>query len=622
MRPLLLIARKWTSRLLALVLFVQPGFAQQDGGAPARPGCGKDIVKVLGKLEGRTASAQPSSANNILDGFPPDLREKYINALNGAVSTRTDIPAEHYGEGLVDQLRAAGIPEQEIVARVRAKLEAVFASGPARRELPSNDLKAGLPVAYRSRKFLESHDLTPYRQMRKQMESSEDDDDDLIHFRVSVKFAYGMALSIHAPDLAMRALEYMVQLRDYDDAMFIAEEHHDSRALMTLGHLALVDFYDGGGSDPHSLHAAIESFKRVQGPLKLEANRVLTDLALDVTSPEVLASLNSIHSKQTFVRAGLKALRSTGEFVRKTPNFISGSFYDFVTTVKDPQVVKAIRRLLPEYIPETSRAGREDPPDYEVDVIEAEAAIGDVRGLNARADAKLADASGQRNQPKANPQQTIIKYKKAILYYELAGNREGVAKALDALYSEPAAFSRDVKITYKLVPVILRNQGTEGLPALQDYLKKWLAKNGSGGYTGQDIARFQKKLDDAVRTQNFNDFEDDAPDPRFPTPQITIAPQHVETVFEELVREEKTTREILEKALQTTTEAEKKRHRAQAVASLKMRQYQNAANEFREALDADGIVEVADAMVAHQDFVNATTWYLNAAVLRELQKGR
>jgi hypothetical protein len=318
------------------------------------------------------------------------------------------------------------------------------------------------------------------------------------------------------------------------------------------------------------------------------------DLAMEITRDPFLNYFEK-ESRDSFVNYGLRLLRSTGSFVRKVP--IDSVKWNFITSVQDPVVVRAIRGLI---------ARIASPTDEQV--LEAQAAIGDLAALNQTAEIEFKKRFSEDRERADRP------YRRAIDIYRMANNHEGVKRVLDAIFVENLAHFPFYTIECRLVAEVLDIYGPAGMPkifALIDQQKNHLAQ-------GDDPSRYdhlKAKLAEAIEKQDFREFRSafsrEGEIPSVPSASISRGAQ-------EFIRRQEQFRDSILEARAQATSGRIATLKQQAADFMKAGDAWNAYGASLDALDLAGLLAAGDFMLKHGDGLNAISPYLAAMVLQDM----
>ena len=544
------------------------------------------------------------------------LRAKIIFAIDGTIGIGNNDGVRgqwlsDWNVRAIDWYRALNVPEAEINMKVKARIKDFLAIGKGlglgqsattcNQLLGSQttgliEVTGNTSQAKSEKSFLAQHDLNPYRKIRKNLGSLDRRQTDATYYKISLKHAYDMAKSIGDSQLAMESLLQMLQINEYESAYKIAESTQDNKAILTVGFLILVDFYDGVYRfHGNILWHAIEAFKRIQGPLKETANQIMYDLAMEISSDRFLKQTDP-DNHQTYLEYALRLLRSTGDFVRSVP--IDSVKFNFITTVNDPNVKMAIQQLVPRI-----KNQKND------DLLEALAAIADWDTLNQKAALEF------KGRFEAEPDRAQWNYEHALEYYEMAENIEGMKTVLNAIFTEDIAIFPDFTITLDLIPATLKAFGVSGLQHIFTLIDKQIAKSKEEA-DQKRFSRLKEDLRKAIQTQDFTKFRNTFSrngSPALPNNTISQGAQ-------ELVQKQQSLRKSLEHFRATQTAENLAKAKLHAAALLNAGNAWNAYLMSMQALDVDGLIAAGDLMVKHGDGLNAITPYIAAMVLQEMNQ--
>lgn len=540
-----------------------------------------------------------------LGPISPEMKAKLISAVEDMLNA--GMGETHRGQHLmsinvesVDLLRTLGVPEEVIVKKVTQRLDAFLEQG--RREglqrsekrfedfLPENIRETGVsadPSAVpEENSFIAKYDLTPYKNLRRHIGRVDGFRMASTYYATSTDTAFDLAMTIHNEYLADQAIFQSLQLEDYGRAYLSAEKMKDESSLIHIGFLALTDYYFGKNtamSRTNTLWHAVEAFKRVQGPLKPKANRLMIDLAKDLAFEKTLTK-NLEHQEKALY--ALKLLRSTGKLIARVP--IDSVKYNFVTKVEEPEVVELIRKVLP-MISDTKAD----------EVIEALASIGAKDMISRIALAELLK--------RKNPRHGNYQFIKALKLYEIAEDQEGIRRVLNEMMGEDAGVIADYQITAYVIPGILAIDGPKGLERVLAMIdgQIQLAK---GGPEKSRLEWAKEELEKAIAANDFSRYADR--ESRRATPPPVKRENELVSSYE---------------WLKSQIAKQKGKHTPEQIAEFKKKAQEALANEnsweaFNLALSAMSIPELiiaGDNLVKAHNGNNALRPYLAAIVLQQ-----
>ncbi len=519
------------------------------------------------------SSKLENSIETMYSRLPSDIRSRIIKAADQMLDIGN---ADTWrGQHITDwSLRAAhiyrmiGLSEEELMQKINSRLDSFFAVGRA------SGLSAPIANILSAPKTLDiklncgfgqKYDLDRYSKIKLLLGSFPNEEK--TYYTISLDAACSLASFIGNDERAFEAFVHMVRLSNFDAAYNTAEALGDDRGLLTLGKFALSEFFRT--YHVNDLWNAIESVKRVQGGMKPEAEEMLYDLAMEITSPDFISNVER-HAEELHAYA-LKCLRSTGKLLRKKP--IDSIKVDFITEVTDERCVAAIRDISRVIMGDS----RQDLDEVRLSL----ESIGDVDALNVYGEKIFR----QRFDPQGYSASRFYSY--AIDFFRSAGNMEGMKRVMEAELSEGLVDVDDIDYEIHLIPLALEI----GDVAL-------LQKTIEGNNRLQHIAR--KVIQSGKQVELQADM------------QIVIAP-YLRTALDE----ERKYRKILDETRAKLTSESQQKHIKLGYELLEKGDAWNAYIHFKDALCRKGLIEAGDMLLGQKKGLNAVTPYLFASLLPE-----
>jgi len=502
-----------------------------------------------------TPSALRASPAEVMAGLPEGLRSKLIEAgfkmaktggLTGWTSTGIEI------------LRALNTPEeliQEIAAeRVEQFLDVGRTEGLSAVDVPFYSAEPNGSAGTFFEKYLAAYQpLSDAFQLTKPFSVSSRRWGELGYLK-QLDYAHQLAATVddhsRTPELFTQAL----RLKAYDSATKIAADGKDDRALITVGMLALSDYYRSGGhGNSNRVWDAIDALKRVQGEGKAEAKAILTDLAKTLMAQE----------SEDLATSVLRALRATGTLVGLRPE--DSVKVDFITEVKDKKIQQLIREVI------------DRSPLIPTDELQqAWLAMGDKGAMASFAEAKLQEG----------------RFKDSVKLSLAAGDKASAKKAMDAWIGSDKADPYDFEF---LIPRFLQLIGDrEGLLRSKALCEK----------NGYEVA--VKRIDEALSGQAIKPLLGEV---ILPVDQ----PGRAGSLDSEIVDMQRTLGDILAKS----TPKSRREAANEGAKALKAGDSWSAFQSFLDALDLNGLVAAGDLAVKQNDEIKAAGPYIAAAILAE-----
>lgn len=537
----------------------------------------------------------------------PEMKEKLIAAVFDMLDYGNNMSArgQHLAsvnQEAVELLRILGVSEEVIEKKVTNRLNTFLEQGRREglaraertfdeslpKEIRENGISPDPSVPSSDTSFLAKYDLTPYKNLRAKIGRIDAFKMASSYYATSTDHAFNLALTINNDYLADQAIFQTLQLDGHERAYKSLEKIGDNAGIMTVGFLALTDYYHEKNIHMprmNLLREAIEAFKRVQGPLKPKANQVMIDLAKDLAYEKGFANKHEHQEKLGFA---LRLLRSTGDLVAKV--HIDSSKVNFITNVKDAAVTAEIRKILPMVL-------RVDDDD----VIEALASIG-AKDMISRI------ALGELLKRKT-PRHGNYQFTKALKLYDIAGDREGMRKVINEMMGETASIIEDYQITGTVIPTVLELDGPKGLDKVLTMFENQI----SLAKKDREKARLKYRKSELEKAIAENDFSD------YPQRESRSAMHPPAKRTNELVSTYESLKLSMAKHVAKLTPEERAEAKKKAQESLAEGDGWEAFNYAFRAKAKDELILAGDQLVKDRNGTNAIRPYL-AAILLEQSK--
>lgn len=298
----------------------------------------RDIERMRWRLKVGAAAAfglpEPASARPPLpDVSAAELKTRMLEAVDGKFSGWSNWSVVAVGD-----YRLLGLSDAEIGARLAPSLDRFLAVGrvPGRSSRADLDSLRSLPPLDLAAPFEAKHGLGKVRALHADfgVDASKG-----YQSGSGLDYLLQIAGEVGDEDRWAEGAMRLVRLGRFEDLTKAAERRGDDALLLSAGSLALVDFLKNGHHN--AVWYAIEALKRVRGALKPRAAELLHDLALALTSPQMLAWAGD--SAKSFMEYAVKALRGTGRLVaRRNEDSVK---VDFLSVVEEPRFADALQAL-------------------------------------------------------------------------------------------------------------------------------------------------------------------------------------------------------------------------------------------------------------------------------------
>ena len=552
--------------------------------------------------------------DTMYSNLPDDLRDRMIKATDQMLNIGDNDLQDNqiltdWSERAVDQYKLMGISEEKIAQKVNQRLENFLTSGRGHglssnmgdfkllMASERNDSQSSAPA----NDFQAKYDIAHFRQIKLLL--GEFDFFDTLSYRTSLRTAFNLAAKIGNHKKAFESYLHMIRLGNFETAYKTAEKMGDDRTLLNLGKLALTDFFDGkNGYHASYLHDTIESVKRIQGESKPEAEKMLYDLAMEISSPEFIrmAAINTYdpfeeaytHYSDNFTEYALRALRVTGELVERKP--IDSGNVDFSTKITDEKYVAAIKDLTARIMSESLC------PDLD-EVRNGLQAIGDIDALNQYAE----EVFEQRYDPQGYDPNRF--YSQAFDFFKAAGNTQGMRKVIDAEMDEGIAELRSFDYELSIVPRLAEIGYTDRLKQIQSSIAHALTQYREQSHERDSWKNVGRKVENALAGKPLEIIDEI----EALVPKDEVIPSYVRDAMIEEIR----FRKSLEESRAKLTPESREQLVAQGYGFLEQGDSWNAYICFQDALHRKGLIEAGDKMIEQNNGLNAKTPYLFASML-------
>ncbi len=530
----------------------------------------------------------------------------------------------HWSQTGVNMMRLLGIDEEMIKQKVETRLDAMLGAG------RSYGLSSGLDRmadwiksngikddAVMGPDFWSKYNLADINELKGRLcvdkqgiESRLRQSDDigirlsLLSYTTCLDTAFNLAMDVEAFDKAQEAFLHILRLDDSERSYKCAEKLESDDALIKIGMLALVDFFNGKHRDStNPLYYGIEALKRVQGDKKPLAEEMLYDLAMEIQKPEYAHMAAQVSRddrpfqkvfegfQASFKEYALRALRVIGELQKKVP--LDSVKVDYRTKVTDPKVVSAVKILCEEmatWLPHGDlkeiRLGLES--------------IGDTEALNRYGENIYKQMEG----PETRRQTYFLG--QAADYFMAAGNFERAQHAIDKLVDESSVLFSLSSLIRKMKSVGY-DQGLKNLYARKE---KEMAQAQE-----DDKPRFKEDLEMIQRVIDGGDI-DRPNEAEMAVPYDVDMPGYVRSA---LVEEQR----YIQTLARNAEEVDPDDIPGLISNGYKLMEEKDGWSAYQTFLQASyrkGLVEVADKYIEHNNGLNGRTMLMFAALLPKDEK--
>lgn len=552
------------------------------------------------------------SSGTIFGRLPEDLKGPVLRSLQSKIQS-----GSQYGLSAYYTLRFLGQSEQEANQIAREQLLRKVDIG--RRMELSRPLQNPLALESRlpeiqgpQRAFYDRYELAAISETQKQL-GLPSLAERLSTYAVSLSGSFSLARASQNHDLAMEMFIHMLRLRSYRDMTDAAASFPNADLIRyRVALLAISDFYHIRSLASH-FDDAINALQRIQGPLRPQAEVLLTDLAKAILDPSFPSTIKAAPSERLALSKGaqlgsplerasyaLRLLRAAGRVTGAVA--LDSVRVDFATEVTDPARIQLIQKTA-DFV-HTNRI-RPTGSHYD-EVFQALVSIRDIERLEKISRDALAKSKS------AEPSEATILLDASFNYAEAAGNRILMREAL----SEQARRLEDhnSNAVYRdVLPAAIRLNDLEVLTRIETYardLESGRKVHPWNGWESRDIKKIVSILE-RVRAGQSVEEELAEISRTMPLPR----PYTLQNATHEAIALERQAIEEIAKFRADLTGSKQK-------ALLKEVQTLEAAGHLWDAwraaaaaLDREALVRIGEKMTARGDGLNAIEPLIYAAVL-------